>query len=79
MTDISQITIAAHIEMADDSYKPFEIRLRLPIQILTCKICEGNASLPEYTENAAEFALEEPTGLCRCVSASVADGKPGKV
>ena len=64
------ITILARISMPDDSYKHFQIRVRLPIQLLTCKLSEGNTVLPEYAESADTSGLDEAPRLCRCVSSS---------
>ncbi len=63
------ITILARIAMPDDNHKHFQIRIRLPIQLLTCKLSEGNTVLPMYAESANLEALEMPP-LCRCVSSS---------
>lgn len=40
----------------------------MPIHVLTCKLCDGNAMLPEYSENPADLALDGPADLCRCTS-----------
>ncbi|KAK6385969.1 hypothetical protein LTS17_001542 [Exophiala oligosperma] len=45
------ITIAAHVQVNEHDRKQFQIRIRMPIQILTCKLCDGNATLPEYSES----------------------------
>ncbi|KIW14435.1 hypothetical protein PV08_07218 [Exophiala spinifera] len=45
------ITIAAHVQVNENDRKQFQIRIRMPIQILTCKLCDGNATLPVYSEN----------------------------
>jgi hypothetical protein len=42
----------------------------MPIQIITCKLCDGNATLPEYSENAAALTMEGTPDLCRCASGS---------
>ena len=63
------ITILARITMLDDNHKHFQIRVRLPIQLLTCKLSEGNTVLPVYAESPDFEGLEMPP-LCRCVSSS---------
>ncbi len=40
----------------------------MPIQIITCKLCDGNATLPEYSENAAALTMDGTPDLCRCAS-----------
>ena len=65
-----QITILARIGMPDDNHKHFQIRIRLPIQLLTCKMSEGNTVLPEYAEAPDVLGLDESPTLCRCVSSS---------
>ena len=63
------ITILARITMPDDGHKRFQIRVRLPIQLLTCKLSEGNTVLPIYAESPDLQGLEVAP-LCRCVSSS---------
>ena len=63
------ITILARITMPDDNHKHFQIRVRLPIQLLTCKLSEGNTVLPVYAVSPDLEGLEVPP-LCRCVSSS---------
>jgi len=62
------ITIAAYVEVNEHDRKHFQIRIRMPIQIITCKLCDGNATLPEYSENAAALTMDGTPDLCRCTS-----------
>jgi len=53
----------------------------MPVHVLTCKLCDGNAMLPEYSENPADVALDGPGDLCRCVSTtgtSMRETSPGE-
>ncbi|KAK7897132.1 hypothetical protein LTR67_005021 [Exophiala xenobiotica] len=64
------ITIAAYVEINEYDRKHFQIRIRMPIQIITCKLCDGNATLPEYSESPAALTMEGTPDLCRCASGS---------
>ncbi|KAK4942144.1 hypothetical protein LTR10_018036 [Elasticomyces elasticus] len=75
------ITIVAEVEVNENSRKHLEIRLRMPVHVLTCKLCDGNATLPEYSENPADLALDRPEDLCRCASytrTSMREASPGE-
>ncbi|KIX97416.1 uncharacterized protein Z520_06868 [Fonsecaea multimorphosa CBS 102226] len=62
------ITISAFVEVSESSRKHFEIRVRMPIQILTCRWLDGSATLPKYSEDPEQLSLEGSPNLCRCTS-----------
>ncbi|OAP55786.1 hypothetical protein AYL99_09938 [Fonsecaea erecta] len=62
------ITISAFVEVTESSRKHFEIRVRMPIQILTCRWLDGSATLPQYSEKPVQLSLEGSPNLCRCSS-----------
>ncbi|KIW25889.1 uncharacterized protein PV07_09025 [Cladophialophora immunda] len=64
------ITISAFVEVTESSRKHFEIRVRMPIQLLTCRWLDGSATLPKYSEDPEQLSLEGPLNLCRCTSGS---------
>ncbi|KIW77223.1 hypothetical protein Z517_09669 [Fonsecaea pedrosoi CBS 271.37] len=68
------ITISAFVEVSESSRKHFEIRVRMPIQILTCRWLDGSATLPKYSEDPEELSLEGSPSLCRCISGSPGPG-----
>jgi Arrestin (or S-antigen), C-terminal domain/Arrestin (or S-antigen), N-terminal domain len=62
------ITVLARIGLEENNHKHFQIRIRLPIQLLTCKLSEGTTRLPEYAEDA--ISVRPKDQLCRCTSKS---------
>jgi hypothetical protein len=56
--------------MDEHNYRHFHIRIRLPIQLLTCKFSERSTLLPEYAESARVTDPRSSLQLCRCSSGS---------
>jgi len=64
------ITIFASVQLTDNTRRNFELRLNLPIQILTCKANEANTTLPKYSEQPPLCLNEHESSQVRCAGRS---------
>ena len=60
------ITVVSRIDLDEFTHRNFEVQIKVPIQILTCKLNRANTTLPEYSENTPESAILEPPPKCGC-------------
>ena len=64
------ITILSRIDLDETTHRNFEVQIKMPIQILTCKLNKGNTTLPEYSaQPIGSKVLEQPPG-CGCEASS---------
>jgi arrestin-related trafficking adapter 3/6 len=64
------ITILSRINLDETSHRNFEVQIKIPIQILTCKLTKGNTTLPEYSEMPQGSSVLEQPPECGCSGSS---------